>query len=221
MGHVNFHKIISQVNILVVAVSWLFDVPTTCKVHFSDESANKIFTCCQDRNCRSNLLSHPLTVYWQWVNVTNPSTDPIAPGALEGDLLRNNLLCHLYSWLNRVEWALIPLSPTLMVDFSPCDCKTLTLNFITCLKSVAYILRWSHKFTMPQTLITNPQQHINSYLDWCRTMLENEGRNVRFHKPISMVPDQNGISPLYNILEIYHSGPEPSMSSRGQGHWIG
>ena len=28
---------------------------------------------------------------------------------------------------------------------------------------------------------------------------------------ISRVPDQNGISQLYNMLEMYHSGPEPSV----------
>ena len=30
---------------------------------------------------------------------------------------------------------------------------------------------------------------------------------------ISRVPDQNSVSRLYNMLEIYHSGPEPSIWS--------
>ena len=30
---------------------------------------------------------------------------------------------------------------------------------------------------------------------------------------ISTVPDQSGISRLYNMLEIYYSGPEPSISN--------
>ena len=28
---------------------------------------------------------------------------------------------------------------------------------------------------------------------------------------ILRIPDQNGISQLYNMLEIHHSGPEPSI----------
>ena len=30
---------------------------------------------------------------------------------------------------------------------------------------------------------------------------------------MSRVPDQNGVSRLYNMLEIHHSGPEPSIYS--------
>ena len=35
----------------------------------------------------------------------------------------------------------------------------------------------------------------------------------QFHLYILRVPDQNGVSRLYNMLEIYHSGLEPLISN--------
>ena len=51
------------------------------------------------------------------------------------------------------------------------------------------------------------------------THIEGSGPQWYISTLISRVPDHNGISRLYNMLEMYYFGPEPSIYSRDIPLW--
>ena len=64
-------------------VCWFLNVPRTCECISGTDLLRQFDVLPHwDRSCRSNFPSHPVTVFWHWVNQSQtPSTDPITPGA--------------------------------------------------------------------------------------------------------------------------------------------
>ena len=67
---------------------------------------------------------------------------------------------------------------------------------------LSYLGPWPHAESVPI-----PAGLISVCSDWERQQVPSTSMNM------SRVPDQNGVSLLYIMLEIYHSGRKPSMYS--------
>ena len=76
-------------------VAWLLNFLATGKAYLRDGSAQTILPH-RERSCSSNLLSHPVTVYWHQANQSQHWPCNARPFA--GQPLDYQYLSHLYEW---------------------------------------------------------------------------------------------------------------------------
>ena len=76
-------------------VGWLLNVPATCECISGTYLLRQFYVLPHwDRSCRFNFPSHPVTVYWHWVNQSQHW--PYNARRMAGQLLECQFLSHWY-----------------------------------------------------------------------------------------------------------------------------